>query len=106
MNGSALGSCTLSKISQRVALMERMNSMIRRSVAFSPRVVLVTMGKNEMMAQIMILGAMPKPNQIVSSGMTAMMGMAFDTMTYGNTPRSRKHESPIPAKRAIPPSAE
>ena len=42
--------------------------------------VLVTIGKNEMMAQIMILGAMPKPNQIVSSGMMAMIGMALDTM--------------------------
>ena len=41
--------------------------------------MLVTMGKNEMMAQIMIRGPMPKPNQIVSSGMMAMIGMAFET---------------------------
>ena len=34
-----------------------------------------------MMAQIMILGAMPKPNQIVSKGMMAMIGMAFETIT-------------------------
>src|SRR5436189_4123255 len=106
MNGSALGSCTLSRISQRVALMERMNSMMRRSVAFNPRVVLVTMGKNEMMAQIMILGAMPKPNQMVSSGTMAMMGMAFETMTYGNMPRSRKRECTIAAERRMPKTAE
>ena len=65
----------------RVALMERMNSMMRRSVAFSPRVVLVTIGKKEMIEQIMIFGAIPKPNQMVSSGMMAMIGIAFDTMT-------------------------
>src|SRR2546429_323319 len=67
--------------SPRVALMERMNSMMRRSVALSPRVVLVTIGNNEMIEQIMIFGAIPKPNQMVSSGMMAMIGMALDTMT-------------------------
>ena len=35
---------------------------------------------NEMMAQMMIFGANPNPNQIVSRGIIAMIGMAFDTM--------------------------
>ncbi len=30
------------------------------------------------MAQIITLGPMPKPNQIVSSGMMAMIGIALD----------------------------
>jgi hypothetical protein len=67
MNGSALGNWTLSRISDGVALIGRVNSPIRRSVAFSPRVVLVAIGKNEMIEQIMIFGAISKPNQTVSS---------------------------------------
>ena len=60
--------------------MECMKSSMRGSADFKPRVVLVTMGKKVMIEAIMIFGAMPKPNQMVSSGMTAMMGIEFDTM--------------------------
>ena len=45
-----------------------------------------------MIAQIAIFGTMPNPNQIVSSGMIAMIGIAFDTMMYGSRPRSRNRE--------------
>jgi len=57
MKGRAEGNWTLAKTCQRVALMERMKSSTRASADFSPRVVLVTMGKKLMMAAIMILGA-------------------------------------------------
>ena len=53
---------------------------MRGSADFRPRVVLVTMGKNVMIAAIMILGVMPKPNQMVRSGIIAMIGTELETM--------------------------
>ena len=80
MNGSALGSWIFSRISESLALIELINSMTRRSVALSPRVVLVTIGKNEMIEQIMIFGGHAEA-ELERSGMMAMIGIAFDTMT-------------------------
>ena len=91
---------------QRVALIERMNSNTRGSADLSPRVVFVTIGKKVMMDAIMIFGEIPNPNQIVSSGMMAMIGTELETMMYGKTPRSKKREWTMPAESKIPMMAD
>src|SRR5579859_1954807 len=82
-NGSADGHASLRNVCRRDATSERMNSKLFSSTLASPTTVLMTTGKNAMVAAITIFEVNPKPNQVMNSGARMTFGVICNATTYG-----------------------
>ena len=63
--------------------MERKRSISSGSVEVSPSLVLIAIGKKQNSVTTITFGAMPKPNQMISSGARAMIGTVCDMTSRG-----------------------
>jgi hypothetical protein len=67
------------------------------------------MGKKTIRAAMKTLGMRPKPNQMVSSGAMATMGVTFTRIARGKRPRSRNLDCAMRVARRmamVPPRAK
>src|SRR5690606_36398487 len=66
-----------------------------RSTARSPTIAFTNIGKNVISAATTTRGHAPKPNQMISSGYTATIGVTFTSSAGGYTARSIARECAI-----------
>ena len=81
--------------------MERMNSSAPGFTSRKPVMALTSIGKKESSAATTILGVVPKPNTITSTGAMATIGVTLITIASGNSARSASRECAITTARAI-----
>src|SRR6266511_4545895 len=99
--GSALGRRTLSNTCHSSVAYERINSKADGSTWVSPRIILIIIGKNVMIATIIIFESwVVRPNQLFMIGAKAMMGTELAAIAKGsNTSRAAVQRTVVSATR-------
>src|SRR3970040_67421 len=77
-----------------------MNSSAPGFTSRKPVMALTSIGKKERSAATTILGVVPKPNTMTSTGATATIGVTLITIASGNSARSASREWAITTARA------
>ena len=79
--GMAWGTRSFSSVTRREARRARNSSKSRAGVVVRPRKVFSNSGKKAIRAAMMILGVIPKPNQMTRMGARANLGRAWVMIT-------------------------